>query len=154
MTETMWVERLKQVDGQWKWVPMAEEFDLQADFAISESELNSDVCRMGQLMVRYGGIAAEQDANLSRKEEYAKLVFAQVSQAHRSQMEATGGKPTADKIKDIATADPNYQQALSELHILRADAVKADHWWRSIVQKAELVRALMFRQNSEMKHLG
>lgn len=151
--ETMWIERLQQVDGVWKWVPQAEQFDLERDFAISEEALNADACRVGQLMVRYGGIAAEQDAALRRKEEYAKLVFAQVSQANRSAFEAAGEKATADKIKDTATADPNYQQALSELHILRADALKADHWWRSIVQKAELVRALMFRQNAEMKHL-
>lgn len=150
----MWIERLVQNDtGQWVWQPQREVFDTEHDFSVNEENLAYELCRMAQLLVRYGTIAAEQEANLARKDEYAKLVYAQVSGAYRSQLEAKGERPTADRLKELATVDPLYQAALSALHILRADSVKADHWYRSAVKKADLLQALMYRQNAEIKRM-
>lgn len=153
--ETMYVERLSQVEGEkeWLWKPFLETFDLEKDFAMSESELNADICKVGQLLVRYGTVAAEQNANLKRKEEAAKLAQANVSGAIRSQAEASGAKLTEAKLSEQVTVHPNYQQALSELHILRADSLKADHWWRAIVKKADLLNAMAFRQTAELKRM-
>lgn len=150
---TMWVERLSHEGGEWKWKPFKEEFDLEADFAINEEGLNAEICRMGQLLVRYGNLDAEQRANLQRKEEHAKLVKANCSAAIRSEAETKGQKITVGEIEEKTIAHPIYQQALSELHILRADANKADHWWRAIIKKAELLNAAAFRQNAEIKRM-
>lgn len=151
--ETMWIERLTQVDGQWVWEKQQETFDLQADFAMSETELNSEICRMGQLLVRYGSVAGDQDANLKRKEEHAKLVQAQVAGALRSQAEASGTKMTENKLMEQVTAHELYQEALNEMHILRADAIKATNWWKSILKKADLLNALAYRQTAELKRM-
>lgn len=151
--ETMWIERLVQEDGKWQWKAQPEQFDTEKDFAIDEENLNYEVCRQSQLAVRYGSIAAEQESNLARKDEYVKLVYAQVSAAYRSQLEAKGERPTSDRLKELTIADPNYQNALSALHLLRADSVKADHWWRVIMKKADLIQTLTYRQNVEIKRM-
>lgn len=151
--ETMFVERLVQKDGQWVWEPQEEKFDLQSDFDIDEASLNAEICRMGQLLTRYGTLDAEQSANLKRMEEYAKLVKAQVAGAQRSQAEATHTKMTENKLEELVITSPHYQDALNKLHILRADAIKADHWWRAILKKAELLNAMAFRQNAELKRM-
>lgn len=151
--ETIWVETLVHEKGEWQWMPKPEQFDTEADFAIDEGNLNLEICRMGQLLVRYGDLAAKMTANLKRKEEHVKYTQARVAGATRSAAEAAGTKMTEGKLAEKVTTDPQYQQALSELHILRADALKADHWWRSIVKKAELLNAMAFRQNAEIRRM-
>jgi hypothetical protein len=150
----MWIERLTLEGEAWVWKPVQENFDLEKDFSIDESNLNGEICRMGQLLVRYGGIDAEQNANLRRKEENAKLVRARVSGALRSDAEANGKKMTVQALEDETLQHASYQQALTELHILRAAAIKADHWWRSIVKKTDLLNAMAFRQNAEIKRMA
>ncbi len=151
--EVMWVERLVKNDEEWAWTPQEEKFDLQTDFSMDEGNLASDICRMGHLLVRYGSLAADQAANLKRKEETVKLVRAQVAGAIRSSAEAYGKKMTENKLEEEVVVHTNYQQALGALHVLRADAVKAEHWWRSIVKKADLLNALAFRQNAEIRRM-
>lgn len=150
----MWVERLVKVGEEWVWKPEEEKFDLHTDFSMNEDNLNAEICRTGQLMVRYGGLAAEQSANLARKEEHVKLIKSQVSAATRSQNEALGTKTTETALAETVTLDSTYQKALSELHVLRADSLKADHWWRSILKRADLLNAMAFRHNAEIKHMG
>lgn len=153
MEITMYVEKLTQVKGEWVWKAQAEKFDLEKDFSMDEGNLNVEICRMGQLLVRYGSLAAEQGANLSRVEEQVKLTKASVSAALRSQAESSGTKLTVGELSDQVTLHPTYQQALSELHILRADALKAEHWWRSMVKKTDLLNAMAYRQSAELKRM-
>jgi hypothetical protein len=152
MIETMYVERLRQQkDETWAWVVEVENFDLTADFGIDEENLSQEICRMGLLLVRYGTIAGEVGANLARKEEVAALVKSQLGEGCRSQAEVDGKKISVDAVKDKVVSDPLYQQALTNLHLLRGDAVKIDHWYRSCVKKADLLNALAFRQNAEIR---
>ena len=151
--ETMYVDKLTRVEGEWVWLPQAETFDLGKDFAMDDGNLNMEICRMGQLLVRYGTLAAEQGANLSRVEEQVKLTKASVSAARRSQAEVVGNKITIPELADQVTLHPTYQEALSELHILRADTLKAEHWWRSMIKKSDLLNAMAYRQTAELKRM-
>ena len=151
--ETQYVERLVRVNEEWVWHPFKQDLDTENDFSMDEDNLNREICKMGQLLVKYGTLAAEQSANLSRKEEHVKLVKASLSGALRSQAEVDGTKLTIPDLADKVTVHVTYQQALSELHILRADAIKADHWWRSILKKAELLNAMAYRQSQELRRM-
>lgn len=151
MNKTIYVERLRQVENVWQWVPEPEQFDLEADFGIDEENLEREICRMGQILVRYGTIAGELQANLTRKEEYAKLIKAKVGGALRSQYETVGTRITEGKLADEVTAHVQYQEALTALHLLRAEAIQADHWYRSAIKKADMLNALAFRQNAELR---
>ncbi len=151
--ETQYVDRLVRVNEEWVWKPFQEMFDTENDFSMDEGGVNKDICRMGQLLVKYGTLAAEQSANLARKEEHVKLTRASLSGALKSQAEVDGTKLTIPDLADAVTIHPTYQQALSELHILRADTLKADHWWRAILKKAELLNAMAYRQTAEIKRM-
>jgi hypothetical protein len=151
--DTMWVDKLMEKDGEWQWVPEQETYDTATDFTMDEGNLNQEICRMGQLMVKYGDLAARQSANLKRKEENVKYVQASTAGAIRSTSEADGTKLTEGKLNEKVTVNAYYQKALSELHILRVDALKADHWWRSILKKGDLLNAMAFRQNAEIKRM-
>jgi hypothetical protein len=151
--ETMNVERIANEDGVVVWKAFVETFDLETDFAMNEDNLSKNICQMGHLLARYGTISAEQDANLKRKEEAVKFVKANVAGALRSQAEANGTKMTENKLDEAVTVNPLYQQVLAELHVLRANALKADHWWRAILKKSELLNAMTFRQSAELKRM-
>jgi len=151
--KTIYIERLMHnpESAAWEWTPEAEQFDLESDFRVEESNLEFEMCRMAQILVRYGTVAAELEANLKRKEEHAKLINARVSGALRSQYEAAGTKITEGKLSEEVIQHSDYQLALSALHLLRAEAIGADHWYRSAMKKADMLNALAFRQNAELK---
>lgn len=149
--KTVYVERLRQVEDTWQWVPEPETFDLEDDFGIDEGNLERELCRMGKILVRYGTIAGELQANLKRKEEHAKFIQARVSGALRSEYEKLGTRATEGKLAEEVTSHDQYQQSLSALHLLRAESISADHWFRSAMKKAEMLNALAFRQNAELR---
>jgi len=151
MTQTIYIERLRLVDNVWQWVPEPETFDVEADFTINDSDIDRELCRIGQLMARYGAVAAELSANLARKEEEVKYVAARCAAALRSQAEVSGAKTTVDKIKDDVVLSVEYQSALSTLHLLRAEAEKTEHWWRSISAKASALNSLTYWRGAEMR---
>jgi hypothetical protein len=149
----MFVDKLVQTDeGEWIWHPTSVEYDTESDFNIDDLNIDSEICQMGRILLKYGDLAAEQEANLKRKEEYAKLVQAKVAISLRTHAETTGEKMTEGKLSELVTASDAYQEALAQLHILRADAAKADSWWRTAQKKAELLKALAFRQAPERRY--
>ena len=36
----------------WEWTPEAEQFDLESDFRVNEENLEFEMCRMAQILVR------------------------------------------------------------------------------------------------------
>lgn len=148
---TIWVEKIKQTDNDWEWVPEAIELNPESDFSIDESELNRELCRMGQILLRYGDVAAELRTELERKEEALKHLFSNLSEATRASAEKTGTKLTVDRVKDLVVTNTLYQDALKNVHILRANTQKADHWWRTANSKTKLLEALAFKQNAELR---
>lgn len=153
MTE-MWVERVITTDGVAKWTPQHETFDLDSDFSVNDTQLSLETAKMGRAMVRYGTIAAEQKANLERKTEEVKYVKARVGAALRSQAEASSTKMTEASLSEQVTLDASYQAALNELHVLRANALKAESWFRSILKNADLLAAASFRHGAELKRMS
>jgi len=151
--ETIWVETFVCENNEWKWVLKPEQFDIENDFSLDEENLNVEICRMGNLMLRYGDLAARMETNLKRKEEQVKYVQSRVSSALRSSAETAGNKMTEGKLNEQVVLDPQYQQALAELHVLRASALRAQHWYRNITKKADLLKAAAFRQNAEIRHM-
>lgn len=151
--QTLFIERLVQEEDNWVWKPFPEQLDIENDFQLDESNLNYELCRLGQLLARYGQLAAEQSTNLQRKEAYVKLVKAKVAGALRSEAEQKGKKMTENALEEKVIISDLYQQALQELHILRADAIKVENWYRSLIKKADLITALVYKQNAELRKM-
>lgn len=127
--------------------------DTASDFRITEETLDEDLCRQGQLMVEYGDIMADMKVMLARKEEHVKFVQAVVAQEIRAEWEQEGIKGTEGKLSEKVITDDRYQQALRELNYCRADALKADNYWRTIVKKTDLLNAVAYRQGQEIKKM-
>jgi hypothetical protein len=151
MSETVYVEKLLQVDGTWCWQPTAIELDTEGDFTIDDLNLDRELCRMGIVLLKYADLAAELGAEVKRKDESVKYLAASLSAAIRSQAEKDGVKKSVNEIEGDVTRDDSYQALLRTLHVLRASAVRADHWWRSANTKAEMLKALAFRQSAEIR---
>jgi len=150
----MWVERVVvREDGVGVWTPQYETFDTERDFTIDDENLDGEISRIGHLLCRYGTIAAEQNANLRRKEEWVKTVEAQVSIDLRKAAEQAGTKVTEPQLKAQTIVHPKYQAALAATHVLRADSDKADHWFRSLMKKADLLHSIGFRQSAEIRRM-
>ena len=149
--ETLFVERLGEKDGVWSWWPEAIEIDTAGDFEIDERELNTELCRTGKLLLKYGDLAADLGSELERKKEAVKLLAASLGGMHRSAMELKGDRVTEAKLNEAVLTDDKYTTALNALHVVRASAVKSDHWFRSMNAKAKLLESLAFRQGAEIR---
>lgn len=147
----VWVERLKQEGGQWRWVPEREVFDVENDFHIDPDNLDAELCRLPKLLIRYGEIQAELKAELARKEEHVKYLYAHQASELRKGGDVEGVKLTENTVKEFVTKNDTYQFALGEVHNTMRFSTMADSWWRAIQKKADLMQALTYRQNSEIK---
>jgi len=150
--ETVYVERLRYDEtAGWQWLNEPEQIDPQEDFKIQSDNIDFELCRMGQLLARYGSLAAELNTNLARKEEELKYISARISAALRSQNEQKGTKMTVDQLKEEVILSVEYQTTLAPLHVLRADAEKVKHWWRSAQAKADALNSLTYWRGAEMR---
>lgn len=145
MNNSVTIEYLVEVSGENHWIPKEICIDF-SDFAINENELDTAACQIGQKMVMYGEIHAQLKTQLSRKEEEVKRVYSVIAGRLRIQ----GVKPN-DAVKEQVQIDPDYQIAVLNREATRVDAIKAEAWWRTIQQVADLIRFLGYRQNIEIK---
>jgi hypothetical protein len=145
------VEKLEIEDGQYVYKSYSQELTPEEDFNIQEELLDKEMCRQGRLMLVYGDLMAEMKAMLTRKEENIKLVHAAEAARIRSQAESSGEKLTENKLAEKVLLAKDYQAALFDLHKCRADALRAINWWYSITKKAEILKALAYRQGQELK---
>jgi hypothetical protein len=129
-----------------------EQFEVEKDFAIDETRLEYEICRLGQLLLQYGDAFGYLKCDLMRQEDQAKRTYAAIAATIRSQAEQEGKKITEGRLVENVTNDPRYQSALDEVHEARAKALRTENWWRAMQKKADLVQALCYRQNREIKH--
>lgn len=149
---TVTVERLSiDKNNQYVWKPCTIELDTDSDFDINEDLIDKELSRQGQLMVQYGDLMAEMQAMLQRKEEEVKYFYSVTAAKFRSDAEKSGERLTEDKLKERVIKSDEYQNALFQVHKCRADALKANNWWRSIVKKADMLNSLAYRQGQEIK---
>lgn len=145
------VERLEVEDGQYVWKPYEYTLETEGDFHIEQELLDHEICRQGRLMLQYGDIASELEAMLKRKEEELKFAYAVVASKIRADAEKEGRKITENKVAEETSQDESYRQVLFTVHKCRADALKADKWWKTMVKKADLLNALAWRQGQEIR---
>ena len=151
--ENVTVERLRQVDGNWAWVPELVQLNTAEDFKIDENEIGEAIERTSVQLCQYGGLAADLKAQLSRKEKEIEFHYNTISAAHRLDSEEAGEKLTEGKLKEKVVKDERYQQVLSDSHITRADALKVENFWKAMVEKAKLLNSLCYFRGQEL-HRG
>lgn len=151
MPEIVVIEEIGKEDDQLVWVPQAIEVELGDDFEVNDTDLSAELCRLGPLMLKYGELSAKLRAQQKRKEEQLKTEEARCSHALRQAAQANNEKTTEAKLAEQVRINPNVQNLLHQLDMSRNDAMRADHWWRSMAKKADLVQSLVYQSRAEIK---
>lgn len=117
------------------------------DFKINETAIEEELANVVAKIAYYGDIHSQAQAQLSRKEEQVKYVYHKISTEIRQSVE----KLTENGIKDRVMVHPDYQYALAELNQIEESAKRAEVWWRTIQEKANILRTISNRQMTELR---
>jgi hypothetical protein len=131
-----------------EWIPEERTFDL-SQLSINEEKLSEEACAIGQSMVQYGEAYALLKSQLARKEEIVKRVAAQQALGYRK----VGIKPN-DAVKESVLIDATYIAAFNDCNTTRIHAMLAEAWWRTLLQKCDLIKMLGYKINTELKREG
>lgn len=155
--QEVWVEKIREVevegDTSLQWVPEKIEFDLQKDLAINENDIVSEMVKQAHLAATYGTVAAELRTQLSRKEDFLKRVHGFLGQQFRKDAETKKERMTDKKVDELVYNSDDYQDALADLQMTRLNCLKTENWYRAVTSKKDLLVAISYRQNTEMKQV-
>ena len=116
---------------------------------INTTDIVKDMSNQPMLVSYYGEIYAILRAELSRKEENLKKVYSMVAGMKR----LSTTKPTENKIEEETINSKEYTDALLSLQKTRFNFLKIDSWFKAIQSKKDLLVAISYRQNAELKAL-
>jgi hypothetical protein len=106
---------LQQPDGSYSKFTLHEEH-----FTIDPSNLDSDLCKIGQTMLEYGHVEAALKAEVERKEAHLNHVYAEAyAEVRQESKEKKSGVMTESHIKQTIIMMPVYRDAVRELYEAR-----------------------------------
>lgn len=132
------------------WVPRARAFNTEEDFLLDETNVDGELCRVGQYLLHYGDAFAELKAEVARKKEVVERHAAVLDAKFRTTMD----KPTEGKIKSAIINDPTYQEAKNQELASTANLIRVDTWYRSLNKKVDCLQALAYKQRREIQAIG
>jgi len=151
LNRTVYVERIKEVDGTNRWVAEQVSPNVSDDFAIDENRLDYEMCRLGHLLAYYGNLNADLKAELARKEENLRRTAAVTAQSVRAQAKEKSEKITDATVKERVESDEFYGRMQAVLQMTRLYAIMAESWFQSMKKKSDLVVSLAYKQGRELK---
>jgi hypothetical protein len=138
-------------DGTLSWVVFEHQFDTEADFIIDPENLDGEICKMGKLLLRYGDAHSLLEAQMERHKKEMEFVYATYYLEYRKNLLAEGERAPDAVIKSHVTINSNYQAVTGKYIESCRYYNKVDAWWRTLLKKSDLMQALTYRQNSEIK---
>ena len=128
------------------------EVDPDNDLMIDENNLEAEACRQIQLMVEYGRIwSVTKSASLAADGEI-KITEAIVAAAFRQDCAKMGKKVTEGAITEHVQSHPDYIQAIQSRVNASVIAALTYSWWATVQQRAEMLKLIGYRQNTEIKY--
>ena len=124
----------------------------EKDFGINEEDLEGEACKQCQLMVHYGDLHANTRSIYMAEEERLKRVYAETAQLLREKAKADNEKVTENIINERVLSSSAYIVQQDAVQEARVRSMKADAWWRTLQQKAEMIKVVGYRQGMEMKN--
>ena len=123
LNKVVFVERIKEVEGELRWVTERVAPDIDSDFAIDEDRLDHEMSRLGHLLAYYGNLYGELKAELVRKEENLKRAYAIMAQSIRVEHKKNELKITDPGVREKVESDDRYGEQQAELQIVRMYAI-------------------------------
>lgn len=142
---TFYLEELYETaPGQLAYRFIPKTLDVEDDFQIDESNIDGELCRMGQLLACYGEIQANLKAALSRREDVAKREYAAAFLRNQ-----TLGKATVDTLKAQAETDNAVVMANANRIQFEEQFHKIDNYFKALLRKSDCLIALTYKIRSE-----
>lgn len=134
---------VERVDGQ-------EDIEiLSSDFQINEFTLDQEICNLPGILCKYGDIASDLRAEVSRK----KAALEYFDSAKYKELKLENDKLTVSHIEADIKCDDQRRELRASLIESERNSHKADNLYRSLLKKADLVIALAYKQRSELKNI-
>ena len=119
------------------------------DFEINEFAIDNNISDLPGLLCKYGDIASDLRAEVSRKK--AQLEYYDASMY--KEIKIKDNKATVNHIQAVIKTDSDRMEMLKDLIESERNSVKADNLYRSLLKKADLLIALTYKQRAELKNL-
>jgi len=144
---TFYLEELYEpATGQLAYRFVPKTLDVAGDFQIDESNIEGELCRMGQLIACYGEIQANLKAALARREDAAKREWAAAFLRFQQ-----AGKTTVDALKAQAETDPAVQAANVNRRQFEEQFAKIDNYFKALLRKCDCLTALTYKIKAEFQ---
>jgi hypothetical protein len=128
------------------------ELDPDSELKIDENNLEGEACRQIQLMVEYGRAWALTKAQVLRAEGEIKITEALLSSEFRSKAISEGKKVTEGAVEGYIQGHPKYIQAIQDRLTASVLSSLTYSWWATVQQRAEMLKLIGYRQNTEIKY--
>lgn len=137
--------------GESVWTPYVFTVSAETDFLIDPEDLDAEICGVGPLLNQYGDMHSRLQAQSERYKRKLEEVYSQLYLDQRSSLMEAGDKAPDAVVKAKVYVMQEYKDAVSKYVDTQRNAIRADGWWKSIMKKADLVQALAYKINSEIK---
>lgn len=130
------------------WMVTEVKLDVDSDFSIDDTNMDGELCRIGQLLAKYGEVQAKLRAQLSRHENDVEVTYSREAQKIRSNTQV---KTTEKGVEEQVTLEPSYQAALLRLSETQKDSLMVDNFFKAIMKKADALNALTYFRKEEYR---
>ena len=140
--------KLNHQNGQTESVDVDPDNELKID----ENNLETEACRQIQLMVEYGRIWAITKASALKADSEIKITEALIASAFRSNCAELNRKTTEGGVVEYVQSHPDYLAAIQDKINASVISSLAYSWWITVQQRAEMLKLIGYRQNTEIKY--
>jgi len=149
----VWVDRLKHNGTAYVWEPEYVTPDIGHDLTINEADVMPDLARQPGIVAFYAELAGDLNAEVKRKEGQLEKVKLQLQALRRIELDGAGTRATQAVLDEGIVEREEYQRGVEAVSMARFYYVRAQSWFKGIEQKKDLMVAMAYRQNAEMKSL-
>ena len=126
--------------------------DPEVDVQIDENNTEAEACRQVQLMVEYGRAYALSKSMALRADSNIKITEAVIGATYREDCAKAGKKVTEGGIEEHVHSHPDYIEAIEERTRTSAISALTYTWWATVQQRADMLKLIGYRQNTEIKY--
>jgi hypothetical protein len=140
----------KDNEGNPTWVPEVIEIDADSDFTLNDDAIDFEMSRVGRLLQFYGNLSAEMKAQAARKKQEVEWIYNEVYLDEKNKATAAKERVTENALRAVIMGDQEYRTTQMRYIVAEKDASKVDHFYRSMLKKADVCIAVCYKQKAEV----
>lgn len=155
---TILVEDLVKNDNdEFFWEVEEVEIEADIDVSIDDTDVDGELCKMGQLLSYYGDLSARLKAQFARKEEDREAYEAACDKLLRENFAVKVANdpklkmPTETHLKKMIAGSDEYRGLTEEISVVRLHYYRVDNLLKALIKKADALNCLGYSQRQERK---